>query len=43
MWNIKFKSKQCSNNNGKTTEVPPSEHNYTNPICQYSVAITDTE
>jgi len=29
------------NNNGKTTEVPPSEHNYTNPICpcQYSVAI----
>jgi len=41
MWNIESKSKS-SNNNGKTTEVPPSEQNYTNPICQYSIAISDT-
>jgi len=35
--------KVSSNNNGKTTEVPPSEHNYINPICQYSIAISDTK
>jgi len=35
--------KVSNNNNGKTTEVPSSEHNYTNLICQYSIAISDTE
>jgi len=42
-WCGTLNPKVSSNNNGKTTEVPPSEHNYTNPICQYSIAISDTE
>jgi len=35
---------KASNNSNKTnTEAPPSEHNNTNPVIQYSNAISFTE